>query len=146
MKTLFLTGYEKETLKDFLNKLKREGITSVIDVREIPLSRKNSFSKKILEKELAKYRIKYYHFPELGSPTMLRNRLRETNDYLNFFRDYRKYISKKRNLIAKLVKLVVSNGENSTLLCFERHSDLCHRSIIASEILRMNKSVEVISL
>lgn len=146
MAHLFLTGYEKETLEDFLDKLKQEGITAVIDVREVPLSRKNSFSKETLKEELAKNKIKYYHFPELGSPTELRDRLRETSDYLNFFRGYREYVTKKRGSIVKLIKLVISNGESSALLCVERHSDLCHRSIIASEILKINQNIRITPL
>lgn len=146
MKTLFLTGYEKETPKDFLRKLKSKKITTVIDVREIPLSRKNGFSKQLLRKELAKHKIEYHHFPDLGSPTALRRKLRETNDYLGFFKNYRKYIKNKKNLIGEVIKIVISNGESSTLLCFEKHSDLCHRSIIASEILKMNKKVVITPL
>jgi uncharacterized protein (DUF488 family) len=146
MTTLFLTGYEKKTLSDFLSTLKQKNITTVIDVREIPLSRKNGFSKSILARELFKNKINYYHFPELGSPTALRNNLRETNDYLTFFKEYRKYIGRRKTPIIKVIKLVVNNGENSTLLCFERNTDLCHRSIIASEILKMNKKLRIIPL
>ena len=146
MKTLFLTGYEKETQKDFLKKLKSKRITTVIDVREVPLSRKNGFSKQLLRKELGRHSIEYYHFPKLGSPAVLRKNLRNTSDYLGFFNKYRDYIKKKKNLISEVIEIVRNNGENSTLLCFERHNDLCHRSIIASEILKINKNLKVTPL
>lgn len=146
MPHLFLTGYEKESLVVFLKKLKREKITTLIDIREIPLSRKNGFSKPNLKKELSKQGIMYYHFPGLGSPTGLRRRLKDTGDYLSFFKKYREYISGKRGLVNKLVDLVVKNGDNSALLCFERHSDLCHRSIVASEALKVNRNIKVIPL
>jgi uncharacterized protein (DUF488 family) len=146
MPHLFLTGYEKENLEEFLDKLKREGITTVIDVREIPISRKNGFSRPILKSELAKRGIEYYHFPELGSPTKLRRALERNNDYLGFFKSYRQYVNKKRESVAKLIKLVLNNGDNSTLLCFEKESDLCHRSILASEILKMSPKIGITPL
>lgn len=146
MKNLILTGYEKETLPEFLNKLKKEKITTLIDVREIPFTRKNGFSKEALKKELLRNKIEYYHFPDLGSPAKLRNNLRKTNDYLNFFKTYRKYVSGRKESLFKLMKLVINNGKSSALLCFEKHSDLCHRSIIASEILKINKNIRIIPL
>jgi len=146
MKNLILTGYEKETIPEFLDKLKKEKITTLIDVREIPFSRKNGFSKEALKKKLLRNKIEYYHFPDLGSPNKLRNKLRKTNDYLTFFKTYRKYIKGKKGSLLRLVKLVINNGKSSALLCFERHSDLCHRSIIASEILKINKNIRIIPL
>ena len=64
MPSLFLTGYENETIEEFLKKLQSEGITTVIDVREIPLSRKYGFSKKQLIEQLDTLGIKYFHFPK----------------------------------------------------------------------------------
>jgi len=136
-------GYEGETPEGFLQRIQDEGITTVIDVREIPLSRKNGFSKTNLKNSLDKYGIKYYHYSQLGSPSSLRKMLRENGDYLTFFKDYRKYIRKKKGLVNEVAQLVANNGKNSTLLCFEKHSDLCHRSIVASEILRLNSKIMV---
>ena len=146
MKNLFLTGYEKETIEDFLKKLKANNITTVIDVREIPLSRKNGFSKNNLARLLKENGIKYFHFPNLGSPLLLRKRLKETGDYLSFFDGYNNYVSKHPALIEEVVKLVVNNGESSALLCFERESDLCHRSIIATKVLEQSKKISAIHL
>jgi len=146
MKKLFLTGYEKETIESFIKKLKAQNITTVIDVREIPLSRKNGFSKKALSLLLRQNNIKYFHFPGLGSPLSLRKRLKETGDYLDFFEGYNRYVSRHADLINKVVKLVISNGESSALLCFERESDLCHRSIIASKVLGQSRKISAIHL
>ena len=77
MKKLFLTGYEKETIEEFLDKLKKENITTVIDIRETPLSRKNGFSKNLLSKLLEKKGINYFHFQDLGSPKELRDKLKK---------------------------------------------------------------------
>lgn len=145
MKTLFSAGYEKETIKQFINKLTSSNVTSVYDVREVPLSRKNGFSKNILIEELKKKNIDYYHFPNLGSPNKLRKKLRKTSNYLRFFKSYRNYLKNNRQDIAKVIKLIENNGESSALMCYEKHPDLCHRSIIASEIIK-RKRLRVIPL
>ena len=50
MKQLFLIGYEKESLTHFVNKLEKNKIKIVFDVRKIPISQKNSFSKNMIKK------------------------------------------------------------------------------------------------
>jgi len=139
---LFSTGYEKESLDEFISKLEKAGIGAVIDVREIPLSRKNGFSKKTLEVELNKRNIKYYHFPELGSPRKIRHELYSTGDYLSFFKAYRKYVHNEKPAVEQLNK-VISEEKTSTLMCFEKNEELCHRSIITSEIMKINPEVTV---
>ncbi len=145
MKKLYLTGYEKETIKDFLNKLKKEKITTVIDIREKPLSRKNGFSKYILKKLLEESGINYFHFQDLGSPGKLRTQLKQNANYLNFFKEYRRYIHNQPNLIKTVLKVIYNNGR-SVLLCFEKEHELCHRSIVASELIKCDPNLQVIPL
>ena len=146
MSTLYLTGYEKETIDQFVKKLEKAGITTVIDVREIPLSRKNSFSKINLSRILSHKGIHYFHLPELGSPSTIRYKLKHDKiDYLEFFNLYRKYVVSKSRTLSKVIDILKSNG-TSCLLCFERNSDLCHRSIVASELLKINQNLRVIPL
>lgn len=145
MKTLYLTGYESETIKHFLNKLKKEKITTVLDVREKPLSRKNGFSKNILKKFLADYGISYFHFHDLGSPVELRYELKKDNDYLTFFNKYRKYLKSKPQLIKAALGTIYQNGR-SVLLCYEKNYELCHRSILASELSIWDQNLRIIPL
>jgi len=145
MKKIYLTGYEAETIEELLKKLKDNKVTTVIDIREKPLSRKNGFSKNVLEKILKKEGISYFHFEKLGSPEVLRNKLKEENNYLNFFQKYRQYIHHKPQLLKKLLKTIYENGR-STLLCFEKDYELCHRSIVASELLKCDPKLQIIPL
>ena len=142
MPKLYLTGYEKETIEEFLDKLEKSGITTVIDVREIPLSRKNGFSKVNLKKILRERGIDYYHFPELGSPSKIRGELKATGDYLEFFRAYRKHARNKLAAVKSVLNLI-QNKKHSALLCFEKDCDLCHRTILASELLKLNPQLQV---
>lgn len=143
--TLFLTGYEGETLEAFLEKLEDSGVTSVIDIREIPLSRKNGFSGSPLQAALSSRGIGYRHLPELGSPTELREELHRSGDYLDFFKKYRTYVRGEKESL-DLVSSLISENKNPAMLCFEKTSDLCHRTIVTSEILRRNPSLEVIQI
>lgn len=142
MTKLFLTGYEKKEFGTFLNELEDLKIKALIDVREIPLSRKNGFSKTTLEENLNKHGIKYYHFPELGSPHRIRERLYSTGDYLSFFTEYREYINKQESSIEELAEIILEE-KSSALLCYEKDHELCHRSIITDEITEINKDIWV---
>ncbi len=139
---LYLTGYEKETFQEFLRKLKMRKITTVIDIRERPLSRKNGFSKVALKKLLEQNRMHYFHLPDLGSPKSLRDKLKKDSNYLEFFKRYRDYLVKKSQLLKKIFEIITNNG-CSVLLCFEKDYQLCHRSIIASELLKWNKKLKI---
>ena len=145
MPKLFLTGYEKETIEEFLDKLEKAGITTVIDVREIPLSRKNGFSKTNLEKSLKERGIDYYHFPELGSPSKIRGELKISGNYLEFFKAYRKHARSKLQAIRNVFSIIV-NKRHSALLCFERDCELWHRTILASELIKLNPHLQVTPL
>lgn len=142
MPKLYLTGYEKETIEEFLDKLEIAGITTVIDVREIPLSRKNGFSKANLQKLLTERGIIYYHFPELGSPSKIRGELKESGNYLKFFRAYRKHARNKLQSVRDVLN-IIETKKHSVLLCFERDCELCHRTILASELLKLNPHLQV---
>src|SRR3989344_223342 len=136
MPHLFLTGYEKESIEEFIQKLHNANITTVIDVREIPLSRKSGFSKINLEKTLREEGIDYFHFQEMGSPSSIRNQLRKDGDYLKFFIEYRMYAKRKIHIL-KSISEIIKSREHSALMCFEKDCELCHRSIIASELLKL---------
>lgn len=134
MNRVFLVGYERETPEEFLEKIKQVNIKTVIDVREIPLSRRNGFSKSNLQRFLRKNGINYYHLESLGSPTKLRIELRRSGDYLTFFKAYRHYLNKNKMAIKNLLD-IISTIKHPALLCYERDCELCHRSIIASELM-----------
>ena len=140
MLKLYLTGYEGENLEDFLKRIKKFKVKAVIDVREIPLSRKNSFSKNNLKKILNKRDVRYYHFPGLGSPKKMREKLHSTDDYLTFFKGYRNYINKKESSLNKLVEIIMKE-KIVVLLCYEKRYELCHRSIVTDKIITLKPQI-----
>src|SRR3954453_21108705 len=61
-------GYEAAELDDFVATLLAAGITRLIDVRELPISRRRGFAKRALSEALADAGIVYVHLRGLGDP------------------------------------------------------------------------------
>lgn len=145
MQRLYLTGYERENIDSFLLKLQRHGVRTVVDVREIPLSRKRGFSKTSLASALEEKNIRYLHYGKLGSPKMLRHKLRADSDYLHFFQNYRLHIRNQNGALRGLVD-TISSDKHVALFCYENACELCHRSIVADEMQRIKPRLKVIPI
>lgn len=142
---LFTLGYEGLRLEEFINRLKEKGIEVLIDVREIPLSRKRGFSKSQLDTIVNQNGIKYIHMKKLGSPSIIRHKVKEDGNYKEFFKAYINYIKTQIEELKNLERLV----EKSTccLMCYEKDIENCHRKVIASEIKKINNNgLKVVNL
>jgi len=133
---LYTVGYEGWEIDNFVSYIKNNKIRCIIDVREIPLSRKKGFSKTALKNRLADAAINYIHMPELGSPRDIRQKLKADRNYEYFFKVFSDYISQKKDSIEELYQKIVN--EVCCLLCYEHSSSKCHRSIVANEIKSLN--------
>ena len=142
--TVYTAGYESRDIKDFIGRLKKHGISMVIDVREIPASRKSGFSKSALSEHLQSAKIKYLHVKELGSPKTLREKLKEDKNYDHFFAEYGKYLKTKIDIVSNLYRDIVSH-ELSCIMCFERDPLQCHRKAVAEKIKEIDGNGLVIS-
>ena len=131
--TIYTVGYEGTTIDKFIYKLKIHGIEQIIDVREIPLSRKKGFSKNALKGYLADAGIDYIHMPELGSPSVIRHRYKEGGSEYQFFREYEDYIDSNHPKDIELMERYAAKCP-SALLCFEHSYVHCHRKILAEKL------------
>jgi uncharacterized protein (DUF488 family) len=71
---LYTVGYQGRSLAELLDSLSRAEVQRVVDVRELPLSRKPGFSKTALAAALAERGIEYVHVKPLGNPKANRER------------------------------------------------------------------------
>lgn len=131
-KVLFTVGYEGFDIGSFIAHLKSNNINCLLDVREIPLSRKRGFSKTGLAQRLKQQKIRYVHFKDLGSPKSIREKLKLTQDYSTFFDKIEKYLASKKESIETAYDYVINN--TSCLMCFERLAATCHRKVVATKI------------
>lgn len=132
VKRLFTAGYEGTTIDEFIDRLQANRINCVLDVRFLPLSRKPGFSKTKLARRLGQSNIKYVHLVELGTPKTLREYLKSTGNYSDFFKKMNKYLAGKKDAIEEAYRYVIH--KRCCLMCFEQLSDQCHRKIVARKI------------
>ncbi len=126
-------GYEGVSFEEYLNKLIRNDIKLLVDVRRNPISRKYGFSKKTLSSSLESLNIKYIHMPELGIDSTQRKSLVTMSDYKKLFKQYNKDIALNNNALTELHSLFKEN-KRIALTCFEYDHNMCHRGTLANFI------------
>ncbi len=134
MHTLFTIGYQGHSIATFMELLLAHGITTIIDVRERPYSRKPDFSKKRLSAHLAAEGIAYVHQVELGTPKAIRDEVRRNKDYSAFFANITPRIEAQEETLQAALTLVRSNA--CALLCYEGPVHECHRLAVAEALVR----------
>lgn len=133
MKKLYTIGYEGADLPDFLATLARAKADVLLDVRELPMSRRKGFSKTALKNALAEIGIAYRHEKKLGSPKAVRHQLREDWDYKRFFKDFNQHLKQQNELL----KLLTEELEgNVVLMCYEKDHTTCHRASVVNELAK----------
>jgi uncharacterized protein (DUF488 family) len=132
---LFTAGYQGHTIASFLDLLQAHGVAQIIDVRQLPFSRKPDFSKKRLAAHLAEAGIDYVHLAALGTPKPLRDEVRRTHDYPAFFAAMRALLAQQPAALAEALEL--ARARPSALLCFEADAAACHRLVVAEELQRL---------
>jgi uncharacterized protein (DUF488 family) len=129
---LFTAGYEGTTIHTFITTLQTNNVDCVIDVRALAFSRKPGFSKTALSRNLESANIRYVHLPDLGTPKPVREKLKSTGDYDDFFETMDAHLAEKEDAIEDAYKFV--NENTCCLMCFEHRAEECHRNIVASKI------------
>lgn len=114
--------------------LKRAGVTQVIDVRALPLSRRPGFSKTPLRLALEEEGIGYIHLKALGTPPDGRSAARKGRT-TEMERIYAGHLALPEALAAAAQLGELVRKKPSALLCFERQPEGCHRSMLIREAL-----------
>lgn len=125
----FTVGYEGKSLEEFIEVLQCAGVTRIVDVRELPLSRKRGFSKTKLAEGLAEHGIEYLHVRSAGNP---HRDLR--HDIKACLAAYGEHLRSNPHAIEEVLDAL--EGVNAALLCVEHDHKLCHRSVLASRLAR----------
>lgn len=130
--TVFTIGYEGLDIDSFMSLLAEHDIETIVDIRELPLSRKPGFSKKALASALNFLGLEYVHIGALGCPKMVRDRYREDGNWKRYTDGFLKYLKTQESAIAELSELAGSS--NCALLCYESDFNFCHRSMVANAV------------
>jgi len=137
MNTQFLSlatiGYEGAILDDFIATLKSSSVRTLIDVRQLPISRRKGFAKKALSTALEAADIRYLHLKGLGDPKPGREAAR-VGDHAGFLKVFRAHMltSAAQFDLAVAATHVALGGV--CLMCFERDHTTCHRTLVAEAV------------
>jgi uncharacterized protein (DUF488 family) len=132
----FTIGYGGRKPEEFLNLLKGNGISSVVDVRLRPdkasmgIYAKAKDDNKGIQSMLARADIKYFSFVELG----------------NLFLSFDDWAQRYQRLLDKAGELLTERLSNVPqpfcLLCAEKDPSACHRKLIADYLINKGHQVE----
>ena len=129
---LVSVGYEGRDVAELVESLVDQGVSTLVDVRLTPLSRKRGLSKRRLQAALAEREIRYVHLPALGNPKDNRAGFRAGQP-----QSRHRFAALLRTDEGELALSHVAellDDQTVALLCFERcHTD-CHRQLVAERL------------
>lgn len=128
--TVWTIGYEKASQASVVAALRAAGVTVLLDVRELPLSRRAGFSKSPLRAGLAEAGIDYVHLKGLGTPAegRMAGRLGDRERFWAIV-DSRMETTEAEADLQRAA--AIARTERACLLCVEADPCLCHRLRIA---------------
>ena len=131
---LFTIGYEGISLEEYLNRLIKNDVKLLVDVRNNALSMKFGFSKSQLLKYCNSLGIEYMHIPEVGIQSELRQELNSQADYDSLFNQYKSStLLKTKSSQEKIFDLLLKK-KRIALTCFEANICQCHRKHLSEAI------------
>lgn len=129
--SIYTIGYEGIGIDEYLNKLIKNKIDVVVDVRKSPNSMKFDFNAKALNNFLSKACMEYIGIPDLGIPAEQRNDLNAIADYQALFKRYDLEILPAQMVNVYRIAELIAAGKKVALTCFEGKHTMCHRYRIA---------------
>ncbi len=134
---LYTIGYEGISLEKYLNRLIKNDVKLLVDVRNNALSMKFGFSKTQLKTFCASLNIEYLHIPEVGIQSEQRQELKTQTDYDNLFDIYKKQNLKKTASQQRQILDLLKEKKRIALTCFEANICQCHRKHLAEAIIAL---------
>ncbi len=145
MKAIYTIGHSNRSLEEFIQLLRANGITKVVDVRTTPRSRSNpQFDKETLPESLKEQGIGYEHMDGLGGRRPKTKGSVNTAWEVQAFRNYADYMQTpefQQNL-DRLVKAM--EQDRIAIMCSEAVPWRCHRRLIGDALLV--KGIEVLDI
>jgi hypothetical protein len=134
-------GYERHRdSAEFARRLHRSGVRRLIDVRELPISRRRGYAKTALGQAMVTAGVEYLHVRALGNPKPFRD-LYKAGRVEEGRAHYERFLREERqDALQELVGLLRETP--SALMCVEDDPATCHRTSIF-EALRNELGVDL---
>jgi uncharacterized protein (DUF488 family) len=130
--TVFTIGYESRDAPGLVNDLVGAGVELLVDVRELPLSRRRGFSKTALRAAVEDAGIEYLHERAVGNPKPFRDAWK-AGDAATGTAGYIAHLDNgSRTSVDALAQRVAQ--VRLCLLCVEDDPSACHRSLLADAL------------
>ncbi|HRJ73914.1 MAG TPA: DUF488 domain-containing protein [Terrimicrobiaceae bacterium] len=143
MAEIFTLGYEGTNALQFMRVLQARSIDTLVDVREMPLSRKPGFSKNALAEACENASITYEHWHALGCPKDIRASYKMDGDWDKYTRRFRKHLPSIADVLEELTARALT--ERICLVCFEADPHMCHRSYVSQAVSELGP-IQVVHL
>jgi uncharacterized protein (DUF488 family) len=144
MPELYTIGYEGASQGALLHTLLHYDIETLVDIRELPQSRKPGLSKKALGLAAEGVGIRYVHMRELGTPRDVRYRHKIDHDATAFREGYLAHLATKDAAMETLIERALR--ERCCLLCYEADVRECHRWFVAERAAEMSGGLTPVHL
>lgn len=132
-KTFSTIGYEGAGLPDFIATLQRACVQVLLDVRDVPWSRKPGFSQRPLAQALRESGIDYVHLKGLGNPEAGR-KAGKAGDHAAYHAIFTAHLDSDAAKADLARAATIAKDRKACLLCFERLPSDCHRSLVAARL------------
>ncbi|HXX20703.1 MAG TPA: DUF488 domain-containing protein [Candidatus Acidoferrum sp.] len=145
--TIFTIGHSTRPIDEFIDLLRSNGVTQLIDIRTIPKSRHNpQFNSDALAASLRAAKIRYIHMKQLGG---LRHAQRDSVNlgWRNAsFRGFADYMQTDEFAAALGRAIELAKERPTAVMCAEAVPWRCHRSLVADALLvRKIRVLEIVS-
>jgi uncharacterized protein (DUF488 family) len=144
--TVYSIGYQQTTVDRYIDSLLQHKVDILVDVRDLPLSRKKGFSKLQLADALSRRGIQYFHFKSAGNPPHIRKTAKSIQECLQSYREYLDINPEGALDILALLERCKRTKETVCISCFEHDAALCHRSIITEKLLEWHPRANIVHL
>jgi uncharacterized protein (DUF488 family) len=141
---IYSVGYEGMTVDAMIERLVGSSVTTLVDVRLNPSSRRPGWSRKALTASLEAAGIAYVHEKLLGNPKENRDSFRKGDGAEGRAAMRARLSNGAAPALERLVKL--ANGSRVAVLCVERERERCHRQVVTDMAQELDPSIEVIHI
>jgi len=140
----YTLGYQGIYLETFIEALHSENIGTLLDVRAVPWSRREEFTKSNLAGSLTAAGINYIHLERAGNPAV--KAARADGDV---YTDYFAYVAANPGVLDEvLVQVKIANdaGKPACLMCKESNPAHCHRSALVRALAEKEPALDPVHL
>lgn len=145
MPEIYTIGYEGQSQGAVLRTLVFHDVQALLDIRELPQSRKPGLSKTALGLAAADFGMQYAHIRALGTPRDIRYRRKIDHDQEAFEIGFKEYLATQDKAMETLAAR--AQTERCCLLCYEADPMECHRLFVGERAVELtNGALTVVHL